>query len=513
MRSTIRITSKNRKWWILIAMTSTISMMFLDQTILGVTLPTIHQSLGISSLALQWIVNAYLLTLATLVLGVGRICDIYGARKIYFIGTLVFAVASALCGLSMNATWFIASRVLQGVGGAMLYPSTTAILFGAFPIHERGRAMGIFVSIGAIFMSTGPLIGGIFTEFLSWRYVFWINLPIAIIGVFLTLLSVPKQKRQSNQCLYPMSYLLFGGGVAVLIFALMNGGKWGWDSSLILTLFFFSLILFILFFLRNNKLKNPLIDISLFKKKIFSGGVISTSCNQFILMITIFWAMYFQTTLDYSPVEAGLLSLFTNIPVLLSAPLAGTWLDKKGPKPPVVTGFCLILFALLWFAYFAKYPDILHLFPSLFFFGWGLPLVFTPASTATIAQAPIEKRGLAIGTNLTIRQFGGTLGLALFSSVFLQIRLFKLTHLLQANNIKGIKAKDLDGLLAKAPDALEALRSVSRGKQHLVIESVLEATTNAFSMINLLGVLIALTGLIAAAILFKKTVLPKARKS
>ena len=513
MRPLIRITPENRKWWILIAMTSTSSMMFLDQTILGITLPSVHQSLDTTSLALQWIVNAYLLSLATLVLGMGRICDIFGARKIYFIGTLIFAIASALCGLSFNAPWFISSRILQGVGGAMLYPSTTHILFSSFPSHERGRAMGIFVSIGAIFMSIGPLVGGVFTEFLNWRYVFWINLPIAVIGIFLTLLSVPKQQCKSNQCMHPISYLLFGGGIATLILALMNGGRWGWHSSLILTLFFFSLFLFILFFLRNNKLKNPLIDLSLFKKKFFSGGVISTSCNQFILMITIFWAMYFQTTLGYTPVKAGLLSLFTNVPVLLSAPLAGTWLDKKGPKPPVVTGFCLILFALLWFAYFAEKQDVLHLFPSLFFLGWGIPLVFTPASTTTITQAPLEKRGLAIGTNLTIRQFGGTLGIALFGSLFLQTKLFKLTHLLQAKGIKEVTALQLDGLLAKAPNALDALHTLPQSAQQSVLQSVFEATKSAFSMINLLGALIALIGLIAAFILFKKSTLSKARKA
>ena len=513
MKSLLNITQENRKWWILVAMTSSISMMFLDQTILGVTLPTIHEALDTSSLALHWIVNAYPLTLATLVLGLGRICDIFGPRKIYFIGTIFFAVASALCGMSFNTTWFISSRVLQGIGGAMLYPATTSILFSSFPVHERGRAMGLFVSIGAIFMSLGPFLGGLFTEYLSWRYVFWVNLPIALIGIFLTLISVPSKQLKTEQNLRIPSYAFFAGSVAILILTLMNGGYWGWHSPATLTLFFFSLCLFILFFIRNSNVSNPLIDFSLFKKKIFCGGVLSTSCNQFILMITIFWAMYFQTTLGYSPMKAGLLTLFTNIPVLFMAPISGTWLDKKGPRQPVMTGFCLILFSLSWFALFAQNRSITFLFPSLFFFGCGIPLVFTSSSTATITQAPKEKRGLAIGTNLTIRQFGGTLGLALFSSLFLQTSFFRLHHLLKSAGLKGVSATHFDGLLAKAPKAMQAFETLSQSTQKVVMQSAIKASVNAFSMINLLGAFIAIVGLIAAATLFKKPPHPTAPSS
>ena len=512
MRSLLRITPENRKWWILVAMTSSISMMFLDQPILGVTLPTIHEKLNTSSLAVQWIVNAYVLTLATLVLAMGRISDAFGARKIYFIGTIIFAVASALCGISMNSAWFISSRVLQGIGGAMLYPATTSIIFRSFPVHERGRAMGFFVSIGAIFMSLGPFLGGLFTEYLTWRYVFWINLPIALIGIFLTLLSVPVMRNKNPPTLHPASYLLFAGGISLLILTVMNGGHWGWYSPQTLILFFTSLILFILFFLRNSKLAHPFIDFALFKKSVFLGGVLSSSCTQFILMVTIFWAMYFQTSLGYTPVKAGLLTLITNIPVLIMAPIAGTWLDKKGPKPPVVTGFCSILFALGWFALFAQNRSVAYLFPSLFFLGCGLPLVFTPSGTATITQAPKEKRGLAIGINLTIRQFGGTLGLALFGSLFLQTRIFRMNNLLKLGGVRDITAAEFDGLLAKTPKAMQVLHSLPQKTQELVVQSAREATVTAFSAINLLGVSIALIGLIAASILFKKEWRPQEPK-
>lgn len=504
MRSLLRITEENRKWWILLAMTSTSSMMFLDQTILGVTLPTIHEALNASSLEVQWIVNAYILTLATLVLAMGRFCDVFGSRTIYFIGTLLFAVASALCGMSMNAAWFITSRVLQGIGGAMLYPATTSIVFGSFPSRERGRAMGLFVSIGAILLSLGPLLGGLFTEYLTWRYVFWINLPIALIGIFLTLLSVPPIYNKNPPILRPASYILFASGVALLILSLMNGGDWGWHAPITLTLFASSFFFFILFFLRNSRLSTPFFDFTLFKRPVFLAGVLSTSSNQFILMVTIFWAMYFQTSLGYSPLKAGLLTLITNIPVLIAAPISGTWLDKKGPKQPVVTGFCCILFALLWFALFAEHRSVTYLFPSLFFLGWGLPLVFTPAGTSTITQAPLEKRGLAIGINLTIRQFGGTLGLALFSSLFLQTQLFRMNALLKSAGVRTLSAHQFDGLLSKAPSALEALQALPKATQTIVIQSAREATVTAFSAINLLGAFVAIFGLIAAATLFKK---------
>ena len=187
-----KLTEQNRKWWILAAMTTAISMIFVDITVLPVVLPTLQRELLISDLELQWILNSYTLVLAVLVLAGGRIGDMWGLKKSFCFGTVTFALGSALCGLSHSGWWMIFSRTLQGVGGAFLLPATQGIIMFHFPPHQRGKAVGLFVSIGSIFLALGPLIGGALTTWASWRFVFWINLPIAAAGLLLTLYTAGR---------------------------------------------------------------------------------------------------------------------------------------------------------------------------------------------------------------------------------------------------------------------------------------------------------------------------------
>lgn len=493
----LKITPANRKWWILFAMTSSVAMVFLDQTIVGVTLPTVHKDLNTSTLATQWMVNAYLLTLSALALGMGRLSDISGHRTVFFWGTAIFALSSALCGMSPNAAWFISSRVLQGVGGALIYPSTTAIIYESFPEKERGRAMGLFVSVGGIFLSLGPFIGGFLTQYMNWRMVFWINLPIAAIGIFLTLLSVPPSKKQ------PVSFDFWGfvplclGNILLVLFV-MQGRKWGWESPLTISAFFGSILFLLLFYLRDRKAKAPLVDFSLFRKRVFSGGMLTTFFTAFILMITIFWSIYFQTYFKYSPVDAGLFMVIASVPVIFMAPLAGHTLDRIGPKAPVIIGFCLLALALFCLGTFSEANHVLLLVPALFFFGCGVPLIFTPSSVATLSQAPVKRRGQAVGMYMALRQFGATLGLAVFGTTFIEMHYYEMSKLVGSREIEGMPLKHFDGLMSGAPDALNMLKNLSEKGQELVLTSFSKSYQLAFRDINFLAGSVAILGIIAA---------------
>src|SRR5581483_5579340 len=287
------LTEENRKWWILTAMTTSVSMIFVDITVLPVVLPTLQRDMQISDLGLQWIINAYTLVLAVFVLIGGKLGDILGLRKTFSIGALCFATTSAMCGMSTTEWWLIFSRALQGCGAALLLPATQAILISNFPPHQRGKALGLFVSIGSIFLALGPLIGGSLTTYLSWRYVFWINLPIAAIGLLLTYYAVPYI-RGTKHALDIRGFVILAAGIASSVVALMQAQIWGWLSPLTLGLLLIGALSLITLFRRKHKPHASIIDFELIKKKSFIASASSIFANQWIIMVTVFWVIYFQ---------------------------------------------------------------------------------------------------------------------------------------------------------------------------------------------------------------------------
>ena len=416
-----KLTEKNRKWWILSAVSSCISMIFIDISVLPVALPTIQRDLNISELGLQWIVNAYTLALTIFLMAGGRFGDRFGHRKIFSWGLLFFALGSALCGLSYYQWWFITSRMIQGVGGAMIIPTSAAIIFNAFPPEQRGKAMGLYVSIGSVFLAIGPFIGGVFTQYLIWRLVFWINLPIAAIGFLLTLFSVPKSEPH-HRYFDVVGFLTSSIGITAIVVALMETKNWGWFSPWTIGLGAVGLFLLFLLWKIDRKIEDPYIPFSLFKGRNFIGCNLAIFCVQFLIMVTVFWAIYFQNVFHYTPAEAGALSLVSNLPVMFAAPLGGHLMDKRGPLAPLIIGFIFIAGALFWFLQNLETHSTLILLSAILPFGFGIPFVLTPGFTTAMAEVSPERRGLATGTISMLRQFGATLGLAVLGTVFLNVQ-------------------------------------------------------------------------------------------
>lgn len=485
-------------------MTSCVAMIFIDVTVLPVALPTIQRTLGLSELGLQWIINAYTLALTVFLLAGGRLGDRYGHRRIFTIGLFAFALSSALCGLSYYEWWFIMSRTLQGIGGAMLIPTSSAIIFSSFPPNQRGKAMGLYVSIGSVFLAMGPFIGGIFTQFYTWRLVFWINLPIALIGYCLTLYAVPKFKGNRRKFdLLGFFTSLFG--ISSFIIGLMQAKEWGWQSPLTIFLILFGVFLLFLLFKFDRGVDDPYIDFSLFKNRTFVGANSSIFCTQFLLMITVFWAIYFQNVLGFSPTKAGTLSFLSNIPIMISAPIGGHLLDKHGPRIPISIGFSLVISALIWFSINVGSSNLGILLSAVIPFGCGIPLIFTPSFTTAMGEISSERRGLASGTTSMLRQLGSTLGLALIGTLFLNVQGKNLLSALQKNSeTANLQPKDFQGLLAKTPEALAKLQTLPTVVQSYVEKSFMGAYIKGFWAINIFAVCIASLGMAAALILIKK---------
>jgi EmrB/QacA subfamily drug resistance transporter len=469
-----------------------------------------QRDIPISELGLQWILNAYTLTLAVLVLAGGKIGDMWGLKKSFCLGIFLFAGASALCAIANSEVWLIFSRTLQGVGGAFLLPATQGIIISSFPPHQRGKALGLFVSIGSIFLALGPLIGGSLTTYLSWRFVFLINLPIALVGFLLTLYAVPKMEGKKATFDY-RGFLILAVGIASLVIALMQAQKWGWSSTKTLSLFTLGMFSLIFLFKRKHKSHASILDFELMGKKSFIASASAIFGNQCIGMITVFWAIYFQNILGFSATKAGSYSFLANVPVLIAAPIGGYLVDKYGPRLPVMSGFSCIVFSLSWFLVFLHHENIWLLLPTLLTFGFGVALIYTPSFVSLMNDVPAEKRGIASGTTSTLRQFSSSMGLAIFGTLYGSIYFGDLKKFLQVNpETTHLNSPLLEGLLSKSSTAVNYIHQLSQSNAAYVVQSAKASFLNAFFAMNLTAVIIALISVIIAWRLMKnKPVIPQ----
>ena len=492
------LSMRYRKWIALAGLTCGVSMLFLDSTVLPVATPTIQKSLIVSSSTINWVINAYFLTSAALVLAFGKIADMVGYRRVFSLGMFIFALASTLGGFATSGIWLIISRSIQGVGGAMMGPASWSIIIDIFPYKERGKALGALIGVSSIFLSLGPSIGGFITEYLSWRWIFWINIPVAATGIFLVLSAVPKTQLSEESFDIP-GFLTFSAGIASLVIALMQGREWGWSSPTIIVLFIFAALFLFLLFVTDRFAKHPFIDFSLYRKKVYLGGSSVVFFVQFLLMISVFWPIFFQKALDFSPLEAGFITLLSTIPVIIIGPLSGWIHDRYGPKFPIFLGFTSCIICFSWFAIFLRKGNIVLLSPGLILFGISVAFVMTPNSTSTLATLPARKRGLGTGMFYTARFTGGTLGVALFGALITNIRHLIFSKSLSKNPATAnLSPKAFWGLLADAPSAQSRIEQLPADTAEFIEAAFLQSYEWAFMITHIFAATIALIALIVA---------------
>ncbi len=409
----------SRKWWVMLAVAMGIFLGTIDGSIVNVALPTLVDEFDTSFAAVQWVVLGYLLALATLTLPIGRLGDMVGKKRIYTLGFGVFTVFSVLAGLAPSIEWLIGARVFQAVGAAMLFSLGLAIVTEAFPPDERGRALGITGSIVSIGIVIGPSVGGLLIDSLSWRWIFFVNLPVGIIGTLTAMRYVPNVPPPGNQ------RFDFRGGatffVALLSFmlALTVGQERGFADGAVLGLFALSAVALVAFIAVERHADQPMLDLTLFRNRLLSVNLV-TGWITFIGIagLLILLPFYLQDVLGYEPREIGLLLAAAPITLGITAPISGIMSDRVGPRPVTVAGLAILVFGYLFATTLDVDTTALHYIVVMIPIGIGMGVFQSPNNSAVMGSVPQQRLGVTSGMLAITRITGQITGIALLGAIW-----------------------------------------------------------------------------------------------
>jgi EmrB/QacA subfamily drug resistance transporter len=410
---------ENRKWWTLGALSFGLFMVMLDNTIVNVALPAIRNDLGIGVSELEWVVTAYALTFAVLLLTGGKLGDMYGRRRIFTIGLVVFTVSSLACGLSSTAPELIAARAVQGVGSALMMPATLSIITATFAARERGAAIGIWAGVSAMALAIGPLLGGVITEHISWNWIFFVNVPVGVLAVIVSLLVVRESKDMSHEQRLDVPGLLTSGiGLLALVYALIEAHRLGWTSATIVSLFVVATVALSAFVVLELHQRVPMLDLSLFRNGTFAGAnLVAILVTLAMFGIFVFFPIYMQNLLGWSPIQAGAALLPWTILIVIFAPIAGKLSDKVGSRWLMAAGMATVGLCCLELSTVSVDSGFWRMLPGFILGGLGMAFVMTPMSAAVMGSAPVDKAGVASGVLNTFRQVGVALGIAITGAI------------------------------------------------------------------------------------------------
>lgn len=410
-----------RPWLVLLVSCLGIFLVGLDVTIINLALPNIQRDFDIGLVEASWVINAYTLTFAALVITGGKLGDILGRRRILVMGAMVFALGSLLGALAPNVYALHAARVVQGVGSAMMMPGTLSILTEAFQRRGLSLAIGIWGGVGALGMIVGPIVGGGFTSLFTWRAIFFLNLPIVAAAMLVTLVAVRESWDTTiDRRIDTLGIVLSAGAVTVLVLAMVGGNIYGWTSFQTLALFFGAGLLIVFFALVEVRVPFPIIEPSFFRNRAFAvGAAVRFAAGFAYVPVILMSTIYLQSFLHKSAFEAGLLFLPVAAIVVAVTPLWGRMVDRFGPRIPMVLGMVTTgVAALLWLRFDAS-SGYLDLLPSLLLAGLGGAAAFVTTTVVIMQSLGVNKAGVASGMVNMMQNVAAALGVACVSAVFL----------------------------------------------------------------------------------------------
>jgi EmrB/QacA subfamily drug resistance transporter len=451
------------RWWTLAAVCVATFMLLLDITVVNVALPDIAKDLKTSFSDLQWVIDAYALGLASLLLTAGTLADRFGHRRIFVGGLVAFTLASILCGVATTPMFLILARGAQGIGGAAMFATSLSLIAHAFSGPDRGTAFGIWgATIGAA-VAIGPLVGGVLTQQVSWESIFFVNVPIGIAGVAGALAKVDEFRSPSAQRVDIPGLVTFSGGLFLLIFALVRGNAEGWGSSLIVGFLVGAAVLLAAFVLVERRAREQaMFDLTLFRKPAFGGASIAAfglSASMFAMFLYI--TLYIQNTLGYSPQETGIRFLPLTVVSFFVAPAAGRVSRTLPVRVLFGVGMALVGGGLLWMSHIDADSEWTALLPGFILAGAGIGMVNPSLAQAAVGVVTPQRSGMASGINSTFRQVGIATGIAGLGAVFQEILTSKIPNVpgevLASGNPNIVRGLSPHAYLTAYTDALSTL--------------------------------------------------------
>jgi EmrB/QacA subfamily drug resistance transporter len=419
MRMQRFVTPENKKWWTLGAVSVGLFMIMLDNTVVNVALQSMRESLHMTLSELEWVVAGYALTFAAFMLIGGKLADFVGRRLIFAVGLVVFTGASLACGLAPNGGFLIGARVVQGLGGALMNPATLSIITATFPPRERGKAIGIWAGVSAMALAIGPLVGGLLTQHINWNWIFFINVPVGVLGLLAIPAFIDESRDTSvNQRLDVPGLATSGLGLFALTYAFIEANSYGWTSGRILGAFAVAGLALITFVLLERQQRAPMLDLSLFRNRTFGGANAAMLFVGLAMFGTFFYvSLYMQNVLNYSPVQTGASFLPMTVLVILIAPRAGALTDRVGSRWLVAAGMSLLAGMLLYYSQLGANESFWALLPGLLLGGIGMGMTMTPITAAAMSAVAVDKAGVGSAVLNSARQVGGSLGIAVMGAI------------------------------------------------------------------------------------------------
>jgi EmrB/QacA subfamily drug resistance transporter len=442
-----------RRWWALLVLCLSLVVIGMDNTILNVALPTLVRDLQASASELQWIVDAYVLVFAGLLLTMGALGDRFGRKLALYIGMGVFGIASVASSFAGSAEMLIATRALMGIGGALIMPSTLSIITNIFPPHERGRAIAAWAAVAGLGIVVGPVIGGWLLEHFWWGSIFFVNVPIVATAIVAGWFLVPESKDPRAERLDPVGAGLSIVGLTTLVYGIIEAPENGWTDGVTLTAFGIAAILLTIFVVWELRSSHPMLRIAFFEDPRFTAASTAITLVFFALFGSVFLlTQYLQFVLNYTPLEAG----FRITPIatlVIAAPIAARLVEKVGTKVVVTVGLLVVATALGILAQVdtgSGYGLVATVLPIM---GFGMGMTMAPATESIMGSLPLGKAGVGSAMNDTTRMVGGALGVAVVGSA--------LSSSYQAN---------MESVAAQLPGRAAAIAGDSIGGAHALVE-------------------------------------------
>jgi EmrB/QacA subfamily drug resistance transporter len=489
-----------RKWWTLLAVSVATFMLLLDITVVNTALPSIRRDLGASFTDLQWVIDAYALTLAALVLTAGSLADRLGRRRVFAAGLAIFSLASLLAGLAPDPTFLNVSRAVQGVGGAVMFAVSLALVAQEFPAgRERGTAMGIYGATIGVAVAIGPLLGGALTDALGWESVFFLNVPIGVAAIAITFWKL-RESRDPNATRVDWGGLVTASGALfALVLALLRGNDQGWGSATIVSLLVAATVLLAAFVAIERVVSEPMLPLRLFKIRSFTGvqlAAFAVSGSMFALFLYL--TLYLQSFLGLSPLGAGLRYLPITVMSFLVAPIAGALLTRAPARAMLGGGLAMAGLGLLLMGGLTTASEWTSLLGGFLIAGAGVGLLNPVIADVAVSVVPKEQSGMASGINDTFRQVGVAVGIAAWGAIFLGRGASKISELTAGTPAaSGGRPRQLIEA-ASSGNLDQAVAGMPQGSRAHLVAVARQGFLSGLNEIILLGALVAFAGSLLA---------------